>query len=92
MNQLHRSQKAVKEIGELSERRSFLFPGNFANDVNPDTMEHCIKININGKSTYIPTGKVTSISEEAFCLLKDIKIITDKQTYEIGEIFDPIKL
>lgn len=90
-NQHPISEKKVKPLSEILGEKEFLFPESVANDTDPLTLKKVIRIQVNAKVHTIPINVRTKISYEAFCILKDAKIISPEETYETGKPFDPIR-
>lgn len=89
-NQIRYSAKNKKNMNELIGDKRFFIPDNLSNDRHPETMEKVFCVRINGKATYIPTGKDTPVPYEAFCVLKDIGAIASGEIYARDNEFDPL--
>lgn len=80
--------KKTLEINNLVKNREFNLPDTIADCRNPETGELSVSATVNGKTTYIPTGRVIAIPYDVYCLFRDINVIKKNMSYE-GD-FDPI--
>lgn len=82
---IQRSKKTVKPLETFVASQVFIFPRSMSTDCQDG--KNVIKVQINLKAYYIPTGEVTEIPYPAFCVLRDSGL--DLSQYEIAKPFDP---
>jgi len=78
------SKKPIIELKELIAERIFTLPRTMANEIDTATGEPVIFVSINGKRTYVPVERPTTISYPVFCTLKDLGILNNYQNYDDG--------
>lgn len=87
---MKRSQKKIKDINELTGKKTFFFPDSLSNDRMRDTHEKCIFLRINGENHYIMTGIRVELTPQEFAVLRDSGMVTSSYTYASRPEFDPI--
>lgn len=73
------------KLSNLVKDREFTLPASLTNCRNPKTGEPSVSVGVNGKITYLPTGKIVGIPYEVYCALRDAHLLGD-----VKDDFDPL--
>lgn len=87
---LYLSKKRVKSLAECVGERLFIIPKSRANEIDIVTGEPCVFVQINGTAFYLPVDRPAPVSYNAFCVLRDIGMLSHYNAYEEGEVFNPL--
>lgn len=67
-----KSDHPILQEKKVFGKRMFVFPMEYANDVDPSTHEKAMLVSIGSNNTYIPCGRPVDITYDVWMLLKNI--------------------
>lgn len=67
-----KSNKPVLEEKKVFGKRMFIFPLEYASEIDPVTHKRAMLISINGQNTYVICGEPVDVSYDVWMLLKNI--------------------
>lgn len=67
-----KSVKLLQPFKNVFGKRMFIFPMQYATEVDPVTLKKGMLLSINSKNTFIPCGEPVELSFENWALLKNI--------------------